>query len=105
MLVLNILLSLIYFLFELFCILNKKIVDVTSGEFYRDEIVGEPTPEIIRQYFSSSILYRACIKFQWNMAIQTAILQNAVDVDKETDMLLLGPTELFHDKYGEDFLN
>ncbi len=100
-------------------ILNKKVLDLTSGEKFNSDITGVMDPRITKRFWSNPILYKACITAAWIPAIQSAIIRNSIDPEREIRMLSRPPLpprppehvsrplpvhELFHVNYGEAFL-
>jgi len=92
-------------------VINTKVLDLTAGVITKGSIVGlyprtEEEKQRVKDFNLCPILYRACIdNLIWDIEVQSAIIQNSVDPDEEIKKLLSGQHELFHDKFGEDFLN
>ena len=92
-------------------VINTKVLDLTAGVITKGSIVGlyprtEEEKQRVKDFNLCPILYRACIdNLIWDIEVQSAIIQNSVNPDEEIKKLLSGQHELFHDKFGEDFLN
>ena len=92
---------------------------LTSGVKFNGNLAGVMDPRIRKRFWSNPILYKACITGAWIPAIQSAIIRNSIDPEREIRMLSRPPLpprppehvsrplpvrELFHVNYGEAFL-
>ena len=64
-------------------ILNKKVLDLTSGVKFNGNLAGVMDPRIRKRFWSNPILYKACITGAWIPAIQSAIIRNSIDPERE----------------------